>query len=151
MANKGPLNYTTVISASKTAGECLAMLAEHGADKIAVSYTEKRPAGLTFGIETVHGYRQFSLPVNYEGVFKALVKANRLGRIPPKYASREQAERTSWRVVKDWLEVLLSLVDAGVADLEESMLAYVHVAPGLTMAQAWRENEHLALTAGEPR
>jgi hypothetical protein len=146
--NKGPLNYTTTIEAAKTAGECIAMLAEHGADKIGMSYEARKPAGLTFSIETVHGPRQFSLPVNVEGVFRALARANREGRIAPRYASREQAERVSWRVLKDWLEVQLALVDAGVAELEESMLAYVHVAPGITMAQAWRENEHRALTAG---
>jgi hypothetical protein len=151
VANKGPLNYTTVIAASKTAGECIAMLAEHGADQIGMSYADKKPVGLTFRVETVHGHRQFSLPVNVEGVFRALVRANHTGGIPPKYASREQAERTSWRVLKDWLEVQLALVDAGIAELEESMLAYVHVAPGITMAQAWRENEHQALTAGSGR
>jgi hypothetical protein len=148
--NKGPLNYTTTIAASKTAGECIAMLAEHGADKIAMSYAAKQPVGLTFSIETVHGPRQFSLPVNAEGVFRALAKANRAGNIPARFASREQAERVSWRVLKDWLEVQLAMVDAGVAELEESLLAYVHVAPGITMAEAWRENEHLALPAGSP-
>lgn len=144
VANKGPLNYTTVIEASKTAGECIAMLA----DQIGMSYEARKPVGLTFRIETAHGLRQFSLPVNVEGVFKALVRANRNGHIAPRYASRDQAERVSWRVVRDWLEVQLALVDAGVADLDDAMLAYVHVAPGVLMRDAYRENEHLALPAG---
>jgi hypothetical protein len=146
---KGPLNYTTQIDPGKTAGECIGMLARHGADAIGMTYTDKKPAGLTFRIETAHGPRQFSLPVNTEGVFNALVKSNRRGDIAPRFASREHAERVAWRVVRDWLEVQLALVEAGVAELDQAMLAFVHVAPGVTMFEAYRQNEHAALTAGD--
>lgn len=147
--SKGPLNYTTTIDATKSASECIARLAEHGASAIGMTYADKKPAGLTFRIETVHGMRQFSLPVNVDGTYKALVRARNTGGIPPRYADREQAERVSWRVLKDWLEAQLALIEAGVADMAEVMLPYLNVAPGgVTLYQAYLENEHLALTAG---
>lgn len=146
--SKGPLNYTTTIEATKSASECIARLAEHGASAIGITYADKKPVGLTFRIETVHGERQFSLPVNVEGTFKALDKAKRSGGIPPRYAARDQAERVSWRVLKDWLEAQLALIEAGVADMAEVMLPYLNVARGVTLYQAYLENETLAITAG---
>lgn len=147
--SKGPLNYTTAIEATKSASECIARLAGHGASAIGITYTDKKPAGLTFRIETVHGERQFSLPVNIDGTFKALDKARRAGNIPPRYADRAQAERVAWRVLKDWLEAQLALIEAGVADMAEVMLPYLHVAPGKTLYAAYVENERLAITGGE--
>jgi hypothetical protein len=146
--SKGPLNYTTTIDATKSASECIARLASHGASAIGITYTDKKPDGLTFKIETVHGERQFSLPVNVNGTLKALDKARRAGSIPARYASREQAERVAWRVLKDWLEAQLALIEAGVADMAEVMLPYLHVAPGLTLYRVYLENEQRALEAG---
>lgn len=148
--SKGPLNYTTTIEAAKSASECIARLAEHGAGAIGITYADKKPVGLTFRIETVHGERQFSLPVNVDGTFAALAKARRSGSIPPRYADRAQAERVAWRVLKDWLEAQLALIEAGVADMAEVMLPYLHVAPGVTLYRAYLDNEQLAIGAGAP-
>ena len=144
--SKGPLNYTTTIAATKTASECVARLAEHGASAIGITYANKRPTGITFKIETVHGERQFSLPVNTDGTLKALLNASRRGGIAPRYSTSEQAERVAWRVIKDWLEAQLALIEAGIADMAEVMLPYLHVAPGLTLYAAYAQDERLALT-----
>lgn len=147
---KGPLNYTTTIEATKSASECIARLAEHGADAIGMTYTNKKPTGLTFRIATVHGPRQFSLPVNVDGTQKALQKAYQAGRITRRFTERDQAERVAWRVLKDWLEAQLALIEAGVADMAEVMLPYLHVGPkGLTLYQAFVKDERLAITTGD--
>jgi hypothetical protein len=146
--SKGPLNYTTTIDAAKSASECIARLAAHGASAIGITYADKKPTGLTFRTETVHGERQFSLPVNVDGTYKALVNARREGGIPPRYADRDQAERVAWRVLKDWLEAQLALIEAGVADMAEVMLPYLNVAPGLTLYRSFVDNEQLALPGG---
>jgi predicted nucleotidyltransferase len=146
--SKGPLNYTTTIDATKSAAECIARLASHGASAIAMTYANKKPTGLQFSIVTVHGERQFSLPVNVDGTHKVLLAARKAGNISPRFADREQAERVAWRVLKDWLEAQLALIEAGVADMAEVMLPYLNVAPGLTLYQAYLENEQRAITAG---
>jgi hypothetical protein len=146
---KGPLNYTTTIDATKSASECIARLASHGADAIGITYTDRKPAGITFRIGTVHGMRQFSLPVNIDGTHKALQRAVREGRIPPRYGDRAQAERVAWRVLKDWLEAQLALIEAGVAEMDQVMLPYLHVGDsGLTLYQAFLENERKAIEGG---
>lgn len=150
--SKGPLNYTTTIDATKSASECIARLAAHGASAIGITYADRKPTGITFRTATVHGERQFSLPVNVPGTQKALEAAWRDGRIANRYRDRDQAERVAWRVLKDWLEAQLALIEAGVADMAEVMLPYLHVGDGQTLYQAFVENEsRLAITAGGAR
>jgi hypothetical protein len=141
MTSRGPLNYTTVIDPMKSVGECTALLVKHGASAIGTTWDKGKATGLTFQIRTVHGMRQYSLPVNTKGTLGALESAVRRGAIPPRYASPEQAERTGWRVLKDWLEAQLALIDAGVADMQEVMLPWMHLDEVTTVYHAFLENE----------
>lgn len=148
MPTKGPLNYTTTIDAAKSATECVARLAQHGASGIGISYDTGRPTGLSFVIGTPWGPRQYALPVNVTGTRKALEKAYAGGRISRRYAEQDQAERVAWRVLKDWLEAQLALIEAGVAELPEVMLPYLKGDDGLTVWQRYLEREQTAITAG---
>ena len=149
MTGKGPLNYTTTIDAMKTAGECIMRLATHGASAIGSTYENGRPAGIQFAIQTVHGLRSYALPVNVTGTQRALERAYREHRVPRSATGREQAERVAWRVLKDWLEAQLALIEAGVAEMPQVMLPYLLVgADGETVYSRYLENEQLALTAG---
>lgn len=143
----GPLNYTTTIAASKTAGECIQILANAGASAVAVTYEDKIPCGLSFSLVTPHGQRGFTLPVNVDGVQALLTKAHRQGRVRSisraTAQSREHATRVAWRVVKDWLEAQLALIDAQMASLDQVMLPYLHVDGELTLYQAYRDREEV--------
>jgi hypothetical protein len=141
----GPLNYTTVIDPTKTASECIARLAAHGATAIGMTYDKGFPTGLQFQIQTEHGLQAYALPVNVTGTLKALQKAARERRIPTSKATAGQAQRTGWRVVKDWLEAQLALIEAGVADMAEVMLPWMLV-NGQTVYQGFLRNQ-LALEA----
>lgn len=142
MAN--PLNYTTQVDAAKTAGECVALLASHKASAVGIEYDEGQPTGVYFKIGTPHGPRQYTLPVNPAGTYRALVAA----KVAPRYQNREQAQRVAWRVAKDWLEAQLALVQAGNAELAQVMLPYMQVAPGITTWDAYVEGQ-LAIESGE--
>jgi hypothetical protein len=144
----GPLNYTTQIKAEKTAGECLAILGRSGASAIAITYTDRAPTGLAFRLDTPHGGRDFTLPVNVEGVQKSLLKSYRAGKIRQGFTTDEHARRVAWRIVKDWLEAQLAIIDAQMVTLDEVMLPYLQVDPQHTLYQAYQEREQLALTAG---
>jgi hypothetical protein len=147
MIMPGPLNYTTTIDPSKSATECMGMLAGAGARKISIDMESKIPVGLSFVIKTRWGDRAFDMPANIEGTYQALVRARRNGGIPPKYVTREQAARVTWRVLKDWLEVQIAMIEAGLADIEQIMLPYVLVEPGKTLYAVYGEQQP-ALEAG---
>ena len=147
-ASKGPLNYTTTIEPGKSSIECISILAAHGAQMIGAQYGNGVPTGISFQIATAWGLRAFSLPVNVDGTHAALQKAWRAGKIPQRYASKEQAQRVAWRVLKDWLEVQIALIEAGVAELAQVMLPYRLIEEGVTVWDRYLETEQKALEAG---
>ena len=144
----GPLNYTTTIDAGKSASECIAILARHGAVAVAMTYDNGLPGGLHFQVQTAFGKRAYSLPTNTAGTRMVLEKAYRAGKIPKAKSTLEQAQRTSWRVVKMWLEAQLALIEAGLVDLPQVMLPFMIDEAGRTVYQRFLEREQLALEAG---
>jgi hypothetical protein len=150
MSNR-PLNYTTTIPVTQTAGECQAILAAAGAASVAVHYDDGQPTGLSFSLQTPHGPRNFTLPVDVAAMQAVLVKAERDGQFASmkvrsgKFSNREHAANVAWRVVKDWLEANLALIAAQMATLSEVMLPYLHVDGNLTLWQAYEAREQAAL------
>src|SRR6516164_6655944 len=135
MAGKGPLNYTTEVDPEKTAAECVALLAKHGAKRVSIDFDgEGMAQGLAFSIETAHGLRFFLLPSNPDGVYEALKRAN----------------RTAWRVLKVWLEAELALIEAQIVDLEQVMLPYLVVDDsGMTLYQRYLDHGRKMLEGAE--
>lgn len=148
MSGKGPLNYTTTIDAGKTARECHEMLARHGASSVSVGYRDRQPASLSFVMDTPWGPRSFFLAANVEGTLEALRAANRKGIIPPKNATPEQAVRTCWRTLQDWLETQLAFMEAGFAELAKLMLPYMQDDSGRTTWEALEDSQQKRLEAG---
>jgi hypothetical protein len=149
-AGQGPLNYTTSIDAEKTALECVTMLMKHGARNVALSVGEDRnPDGLDFAIQLPWGVtRAYSVPINIAGTERALKKAVAARRIRPGFATPDQARRVAWRVMKDWLEVQIALIEAGAVELEQVMLPYMRVAADKTVYSVWVADEMRQLEGG---
>lgn len=142
------LNYTTTITAAKTVTEIQTMLGAAGASAVGVQYRERQPSGVSFTLPGPHGNRSFALPVNASGMHRALLEQWRAGHIRRSYATEDQAERTAWRVLKDWLAAQLALVEAQMATLDQVMLPYLHVDGETTLYEAYRDREQLALEVG---
>jgi NADPH-dependent glutamate synthase beta subunit-like oxidoreductase len=126
-SGRGVLNYTTTIDAGKTAAECVALLARHGASRVSIDYAGGDPQGIAFSVDTRWGMRFYTLPANAEGVFQALGKASRKGNVPPRYVTQAQAAKVAWRILKDWLEAQLAMINAQIVELERVMLPYMVV------------------------
>jgi hypothetical protein len=147
-----PVKYSTSIAATKTVGEMQTMLAEAGAQRIAVDYENGCPSGLTFALETMHGIRVFALPVRIDAMHELLkLKEKRrelkTGAVAVR-SSREQAERVAWRIMKDWLGAQLALIESTMVDMTEVMLPYLRVDDSHTLHDAYQEKELLELVAG---
>jgi hypothetical protein len=120
------MNYTTRVPVPRTISELHEMLGEHGAHSVQTTFTGKRPSGLAFRIDTPFGVRSFALPVNVDAVHKLMESQSaEIARRSHIKVTREQAERTAWRVIRDWLEAQLALIEAGMAGLDEIMLPYL--------------------------
>jgi len=138
------LNYTTTVPVARTIGQVQALLVEGGARSIMTNYDAVgRPIAMAFAVETIHGPRSFTLPVN-AGRVEAVLKRE---KVPARYSTPEHAERVAWRVVKDWLEAQLAIIRTEMVTLDQVMLPYMHGDDGRTVYELYRDQQ-LALGPG---
>lgn len=125
------LNYTTKINAIKTISEIQQVLVRHGAKKIITDYdNDGLPIGVTFYIELQGQTIFFALPANWEGVLTALKKDKKVSKL---LHTKEHALRVSWRIVKDWVEAQMAIVEAQMASVTEVFLPYAITKEGTTL------------------
>lgn len=144
------LNYTTKVQAGKTATEVVTILAKHGASTVASYYEAGEPSGIAFTIDTQYGPRDFRLPANVPGVAAAMQKQRARGLMPNTAQARDpgQPGRVAWRILKDWIEAQLAIIEAGMATLDEVMLPYMVVNGATTVAQVYQKQRgRLAIEA----
>jgi hypothetical protein len=130
-----PFKYTTTIKAKVTSTECLHLLADAGAEAIAVQFRDRQPVGISFQLDTPGGFRNFLMPVNTDGVHAMLQAADfaslKVGAAKVAFLrSREHAADVAWRVVRDWLEAQVAIIAAGMVGLDEVMIPYLEIGPG---------------------
>lgn len=139
------LNYTTKIDPHKTVGEIQQILAKSGAVGVSVEYADKEPAAVTFLVQIQGAYVNFRLPSNWNGVHKTLLRDN---GVPRGFKTEAQARRVAWRIVKDWVEAQMALIEAGLAELPEVFLPYAVKADGRTVYEEFK-NGILMLSEGD--
>jgi hypothetical protein len=139
------LNYTTAVPVARTIGQVQALLVEAGARSIQTDYDGVgTPVGLAFMVETMNGPRGFKLPVQSFRVQQVL-KRDR--KVQPRYQTPEHAERVAWRIVKDWLEAQLAIIQTEMVTLDQVMLPYMTGDDGRTVYELYVDRQ-LALPAG---
>jgi hypothetical protein len=147
-----PLNYTTRVPARQTIAECQDLLGQAGAHSVSVLYEDRKPAGLSFELPTPAGVRVFALPVNPDGILKLLKTMDwppsmRKNGQAAKLMTRDHAITVAWRVAKDWLEAQLAIIDASMVTIDQVMLPYLQVEPGVTVYDRFLENAKAMLEA----
>jgi hypothetical protein len=152
-----PKDYSTKITAAVTAGECVQLLAMHGADAVGLEFDRKtrQPSGLSFRIDTPWGVRGYQLPVKSAGVLAQLTAASEAGllskpsnRSMASLTTPEHAHAVAWRQLRDWMAAQIAMIEAGMWELSEVMLPWQLIAPQTSVYQAINEGQ-LALTGGE--
>ena len=139
------LNYTTKIDAFKTVAQIQQTLAKKGAAGVSVDYDASgNPSGLTFLIDVNGQLVRFRLPSNYAGVRAALERDR---KVPKSFKSDAQAVRVAWRIVKDWTEAQMAIIEAGLATLPEVFLAYAVAPDGRTLYEHFDTDGPRLLTA----
>jgi hypothetical protein len=137
-------DYTTKISASKTAAEVQAVLVEAGATHVAMQYRDGEPIAIAFMADTPFGPREFTLPADPEAVQRVLRKQ----RVQPSLQTLEHARRVAWRIVKDWIEAQLAIIQTEMVTIDQVMLPYMKIHSGRTVFEQYRENQQLLIGAG---
>jgi hypothetical protein len=131
------LNYSTTINTDKTIGEIQKILSQGGAKKILMEYEKGIPIEISFQLETTFGLTSYKLPASIEKFYEVMKRT----KIPNRLKTREQAARVSWRVIKDWLEAQLAIVQASLVTMDQVFLPYLQCSTGKTLYQAIKDQD----------
>ena len=134
-------NYTTTISVNKTIGEIQGILSKHGATAIMTEYNNGNVTGLSFKIMTLRGELGIRLPSNTDRVLQVL-KNQRKNNNQVK-DTFEQANKVAWRIIKDWVDAQMAILETEMVEMEQIFLPYVLNNKGKTLYQEFKENQLL--------
>lgn len=136
------LNYSTTVEAYKTVSEIENVLVKHGAKSIMKNYDGQFIIGLSFLINNGINDIPVRLPVKTEECLKILENEKKKGTKNIK-ATKEQAERVAWRILKDWVEAQMALLDIHMVKFEEIFLPYIETKGGKTVFEKLEEKQFL--------
>lgn len=122
-ARKGIKNYSTSIDVDKTIAEIEKLLVRHGIKQVFKEYDEHGIAFLSFGIEYKNQIIPIRIPAKVEKIKEKLSKQVDMGRIGNKYNTIEQARRIGWRLILDWIDSQMTMVELEQKEMIEIFLA----------------------------
>jgi hypothetical protein len=130
------LDYTTSVPVSRTVAQVQAILVEHGARAVMMEYDDRgRITALAFNIKMLNGELPIRLPIDAAATLRVLQRQADNREIPARYAKEEHAYRVAWRIIKDWVEAQMSLLETEMVKMEEIFLPYVITPGGQTIYQ----------------
>lgn len=135
-------NYTTSVSVERTISEIEQLLARYGARRILKDYDENGISALSFMIQFKEKFIPIRLPANTGKVVLMLNEQVRKGSIPRKFRdNKEQARRIMWRVLLDWIDSQMTMVEIGQKELLEIFLSDVcEISSNQTLFQKMTNN-----------
>jgi hypothetical protein len=149
-------NYTTTIKPEQTVGEISSLLIQEGARSITSDYGD---AGSLTGVKftmIVGGIPVgFSLPANVSGVAAALMRdepwnsRRRDNHTAYDDKVRKRASWVAWRILKDWIEAQMALIESNQAEVGQVFMPYaVNEREQRTMYALWVESNQKQLGSG---
>ncbi len=121
-------NYTSTVEASRSMARIEELLVEIGASNISKKYEEKICTGITF-LFFDHQLGQtlaFHLKAQVDEVFTVLWKDVKRPQAETKEKTRQQANRTAWKVLSDWTEIQCTMILLGQAKPLQMFLPFVY-------------------------
>jgi hypothetical protein len=143
-------NYTSQLSVEKTISLIERALAKAGASNILKNYEAGTISSISFTLfDPTFGKTYFiRLPANVDAVEKILFQKIKRPRKETIKRIREQAARTAWKLMLDWVEVQLSLIELEQVEALQVFLPYVFDGEK-TFYSALKENNFRMLSSGK--
>ncbi len=122
-------NYTSTVPASTSMARIQRSLVEAGATDISMRFDPETKicTAITFRmVLTGQVPMFFQLPAKIDPCFKVLYAEVKRPQPDTKKRIREQAERTAWKIVSDWVDIQLSMILLEQAEPLQLFLPYVY-------------------------
>ena len=130
-------NYTTEVPAMKSVGQIESNLVAHGAEAIMIQYgPDRQPESLSFNIPTAQGNLAFRLPANIKAVATILKKqlsSSTYRQWDTRYQDERKkkieatAARVAWRILRDWTDAQLAIIETEMVTIDQVFLPYMLV------------------------
>lgn len=143
-------NYTSTVPMINSIARIEHRLAQAGATDISKSYDGGKPTGMIFRIMVNNQPVTFKLPAKVDRVLNHLVM---LRKKPPTKSQLEslqaQADRTAWKILNDWIDIQVSMIELEQAEPMEIFLPYLYDGRSKqTLFERAKENQFKQLTEG---
>lgn len=149
------LNYTTTVAPERSVGEIVSLLARKGARSVTQEYSDAgKIAGVSFILSVGGMPTRFSLPANVEGVAGVMLREKPWSRRSSggeavyKQKVKAKAEWVAWRILKDWVEAQMALIESGQAQVAQVFLPYATEQSGRTVFELFVENNQKQIGSG---
>ena len=144
------LNFTTKIDVWQTVSEIQQILSKQGATHFAIRNEGSRPAAVSFAIDFKGQPLNFLLPCNYKGVYQIIKKdkatIQKLRMVNSMDKLEQHSYNVAWRIIKDWIEAQMALVQVEMVKIEEVFMPYLIInAQGDTLSKKILEGGGLKL------
>ncbi len=149
------LNYTTKIGAEQTISEIQKMLSLQGVSAMMTEYDGPHVSAVSFRLLMDGKPVGFKLPCNWKAVYEIFTAkagkrniwdAKREARVLD--ARKQQAIRTAWRIIFEWMRAQLALVDVNMVTVPQVFLPYAIMKDGRTLAEHVEKDPGFLLGAG---
>lgn len=120
-------NYTSTVPAAKSISYIEHRLVKHGARDIVKRYGPRGELSeICFSKEAGGRKVPFLLPARVSRVESVFMGEVRRPRPDTAKRIKAQAEKTAWKLMADWVDIQMSLVEIGQVELMEVFLPYVY-------------------------
>ena len=139
------LNYSTYKKPEETLAEIQHLLSKWGVQAVMTEYDGRQVSAVAFKMMVGAQPMSFRLPCNWRKVHEVLqnYNANRKHkgtgynrklerRIDD---SEEQAISVAWRIIKDWIEAQMALVEVNMVTIPQVFLPYAITGDGRTLSE----------------
>lgn len=145
-------NYTSSVNADQSVSNIERKLVAHGASHIMKEYDGFGNVSAISFKKTLVGDQSvsFKLPANVDAVYTLFLKQKKGSQTQAvKNNLYQQAKRTAWKNVSDWVDIQMTLIALQQVQFTEVFLPYMLVGRGETVYQRFSGDNFKALTTSE--
>lgn len=143
-------NYTSSVSASRSISRIETKLASHGARQIVKFYDDDNRVSSVAFIMKFDGIEMpYKLPARVAECEKVLKAGIRRPRPDTFKRISDQAERTAWKIVSDWVDAQMAMIELSQVEFMEVFLPYLYsYNKEQTLFESIKERGYKALLPG---
>lgn len=120
-------NYTSEVAAEKSLAKIEKLLVSAGARKIMKDYSpNEQPCSITFQLPIKGKMVSYRLTAKLEELYNHFTSQYVRPTTKSLQNSLDQAERTAWKIISDWVEIQLTMIELNQGKTDELFLPFMH-------------------------